>query len=130
MRATVQFMKADDLDVTKFAPRPSDFFRISIAACLVTLVADAHGALASTNAPVASPPVTPRQFFNAGTQKLGEGKLSEAESFLESTLASQKPTLQPPALYNLGHVRFRQGTEALKKSLAAGPAASSARRAE
>ena len=62
-------------------------------------------------APAAAPPVTPRQFFNAGTQKLSEGKLREAEAFLESTLASQQARLQPPALYNLGHVRFRQGTE-------------------
>jgi len=93
-------------------------------------VIGAFAAVPSTNAPAAAPPVTPRQFFNAGTQKLSEGKLREAEAFLESTLASQQARLQPPALYNLGHVRFRQGTEELKKSLAAGPAASGARRAE
>ncbi len=49
---------------------------------------------------------------------------------LESALASQQESLQPVALYNLGHVRFGQGLEELKKgppgraTLAAGQAAS------
>jgi tetratricopeptide (TPR) repeat protein len=68
------------------------------------------------------PPSTPRDFFNAGTQKLREGKLREAEAFLESALASQSERLQPPSLYNLGHVRFGQGLEQLKKGPAASPA--------
>src|SRR5439155_9491141 len=57
------------------------------------------------------------------------GKLREAEAFLESALASQKPGLQPPALYNLGHVRFGQGVEELKKSPAGGPTRAAARKA-
>src|SRR5712691_3182235 len=60
-------------------------------------------------------PTTPREFFNQGTKQLGAGKLREAESFFESVLASQKEPLQIPALYNLGHVRFDQGIEELKK---------------
>ncbi|HTL55840.1 MAG TPA: hypothetical protein VL361_09180 [Candidatus Limnocylindrales bacterium] len=68
-------------------------------------------------------PSTPRDFYNAGTEKLQQGKLREAEAFLESVLASQHESLQPPALYNLGHVRFRQGIEELKKGPAAGPTA-------
>jgi hypothetical protein len=72
-------------------------------------------------APEPAPPVTPREFFNVGTQKLRDGKFREAEAFLESTLASQTEHLQPPALYNLGHVRFGQGTEELKKGPKAGP---------
>jgi hypothetical protein len=49
---------------------------------------------------------------------------------LESALASQQESLQPVTLYNLGHVRFGQGLEELKKAppgratLAAGQAAS------
>jgi hypothetical protein len=61
-------------------------------------------------------PTTPREFFNAGTQQLRAGKLREAEAFLESATASQQEPLQAPALYNLGHVRFAQGIEVLKKS--------------
>jgi hypothetical protein len=66
-------------------------------------------------------PSTPRESFNAGTRMLRQGKLREAEAFLESALASQRERLAPPALYNLGHVRFGQGTEELKKSPSAGP---------
>jgi hypothetical protein len=60
-------------------------------------------------------PTTPRETYNAGTIKLREGKLREAEAFFQSALASQQESLQPPSLYNLGHVRFRQGVEELKK---------------
>jgi len=74
-----------------------------------------------TPAPEPVPPSTPREFFNAGTERLKAGKLREAEAFLESALASQNDALQPPALYNLGHVRFQEGTEELKKGPKAGP---------
>ncbi len=74
-----------------------------------------------------SSPSTPREFFNAGTRMLSQGKLREAEAYLESALASQSERLQPPALYNLGHTRFRQGVEELKKGPAAGPAAARGR---
>src|SRR5689334_24509675 len=60
-------------------------------------------------------PSTPQELFNAGTRKLQAGKLREAEAFLESSLSSQSEQLQPRALYNLGHVRFGQGVEELKK---------------
>ena len=69
------------------------------------------------------PPASPREFFNAGTQKLGAGKLKEAEAFLETALSSQTQSLQPAALYNLGHVRFGQGLEELKKGPSAKPTA-------
>ena len=68
------------------------------------------------------PPSTPREFFNAGTRQLRQGKLREAEAFFESALASQNERLQTPAIYNLGHVRFSQGIEELKK----GPSAAQA----
>lgn len=62
------------------------------------------------------PPSKPREFFNMGTERLQERKFREAEAFLLSALAAQEEILQPPALYNLGHVRFGQGLEDLKKS--------------
>jgi tetratricopeptide (TPR) repeat protein len=73
--------------------------------------------------PEPPPPTTPREFFNAGTQKLRAGKLREAEALLEASLSSQIQRLQPPTLYNLGEVRFNQGIEELKKSAEAGPTA-------
>src|SRR5215472_15742374 len=39
-------------------------------------------------------PTTPRDFFNAGTQKLQQGKLREAEALLENAVASQAEALQ------------------------------------
>jgi tetratricopeptide (TPR) repeat protein len=60
--------------------------------------------------------VTPRQVFNSGTRQLNDGKLPEAEAALERALASQNETIQPPALYNLGHVRFGLGVAELKKA--------------
>jgi hypothetical protein len=66
-------------------------------------------------------PTTPREFFNAGTRELRAGKLRDAEASLESALASQDLHLQPPALYNLGHVRFGLGIEELKKGPSAAP---------
>src|ERR1039458_8961414 len=79
------------------------------------------GATSSTPAPEMPPPDTPREFYNAGTRQLGAGKLREAEASLQSTLDSQNQRLQPPALYNLGLVRFGQGVEQLKKGPAAKP---------
>jgi hypothetical protein len=56
----------------------------------------------------------PAQLYNEGTQKLREGKLREAEGFLQSALASQREQVRVLALYNLGHVRFQQGVQELK----------------
>ena len=101
-------------------------FRISV---FVLLALPALANTPATPVPEPVPPSTPREFFNAGTQKLHEGKLREAEAFLESSLASQDERLEPPALYNLGHVRFRLGTEELKKGPTAGATAAHARAA-
>ena len=68
---------------------------------------------------ISPPPVaheTARGFYNAGTEQLRAGKLGDAEMLLESSLARQDDQVQPAALFNLGHVRFAQGTEELKKS--------------
>ena len=77
------------------------------------LAATASNATVAVREPV--PPSTPREFFNAGTRELTAGKFREAEAFLEAALASQNERLQTPALYNLGHVRFEQGKQELKK---------------
>jgi tetratricopeptide (TPR) repeat protein len=61
-------------------------------------------------------PSTPREYFNAGTKQLAAHKYREAEAFLESSLASQQDSLEFPALYNRGQVRFYQGVEELKKN--------------
>lgn len=88
-----------------------------------------------TNAPpeVAEPePESTRELFNLGTRKLNARKLGEAENRFQQVLQSQEEKWQPLALYNLGHTRFAQGAEELKKSLnpgrlaARGRAASSA----
>jgi hypothetical protein len=68
---------------------------------------------------ISPPPVTgenPRELYNAGTEKLSAGKLTDAETLLESSLAKQDARVQPAALFNLGHVRFAQGNEELKKT--------------
>ncbi|MGC3960136.1 MAG: VWA domain-containing protein [Verrucomicrobiota bacterium] len=68
-------------------------------------------------------PETAREFFNAGTGKLREGKLREAEGWLLNSLATQDEQVQPESLYNLGHVRYELGKEELKKSPDAAAAA-------
>ena len=104
--------------------RPSEICMFVLLGLALALRAGA----ASANLPETAPS-TPRDFFNAGTQKLQQGKLREAEAFLENAVASQAEALQPQALYNLGHVRFNQGAEELKKGPAAGPSAARGRAA-
>jgi len=85
---------------------------------------------ATNNNNYISPPAvvqeTARGFYNAGTEKLRAGKWNDAEMLLASSLAKQDDRVQPAALFNLGHVRFAQGDEELKKSP---PAAATTRRA-
>ncbi len=73
--------------------------------------------------------LSPRQLYNDGTQKLLAGKLREAETTLQSAVASQDEKVQAASLYNLGHARFREGAEALAKGPNAGAAHASAERA-
>ncbi len=73
----------------------------------------------TTNTPPAKPepaPETTRDFFNAGTRLLKLGKLREAEAHLQAALLKQDESIQSAALYNLGHVRAKQGEEELKKA--------------
>ena len=109
-----------------FGFRISDFLRISDFGFRILVLSLALLAIAATPATPATPepaPSTPREFFNAGTRRLREGKLREAEVFFESALASQTEKLQPPALYNLGYVRFTQGFEEMRKAPLGGPVA-------
>lgn len=61
-------------------------------------------------------PKTARDYFQAGTARLQENKLREAEGYLQSALTLQEQRAQPATLYNLGHVRYEMGIEELKKS--------------
>ena len=60
-------------------------------------------------------PVTSRDFYNAGTKLLATNKFAGAEQMFQSALAAQDERVQPAALYNLGHARFDEGVELLKK---------------
>jgi len=71
-----------------------------------TLAADGTNAVA---------PVTARDFYNAGTKLLADKKFADAEMMFQSALAAQDGRVRPPALYNLGHTRFAEGVELLKK---------------
>jgi tetratricopeptide (TPR) repeat protein len=73
----------------------------------------AVAATAATTNTVA--PVTGRDFYNAGTQLLTEKKYAEAEKMFLSALAMQTEAIQPIALFNLGHARYAEGAELLKK---------------
>jgi tetratricopeptide (TPR) repeat protein len=65
-----------------------------------------------TNAPVLA---DARDFYNEGTKLLAAKKLADAERMFESSLAEQDERLQPVTMYNLGHVRFADGLDILKK---------------
>jgi len=56
----------------------------------------------------------PRELYNEGVMRLAKGELRDAEMSLRRAAGGDADTVQPLALYNLGHVRFRQGEETLK----------------
>ncbi len=88
---------------------------------VLALAVPAFGVPPVAPGPEPIPPSTPREFFNSGTEKLGQGKLRDAEALLQSALAAQNERIQAPALYNLGHARYAQGIEELKKGPSARP---------
>lgn len=55
-----------------------------------------------------------RVLFNLGTSRLLAGEWREAENVLNAAVNANDPSIQPLALYNLGHVRFHAGQELLK----------------
>lgn len=102
------------------------FSALLISFCVLRSLGAAVPVSTNTPQPEIKPPTTPREFFNAGTELLRQQKLKEAEAFLQTVLTAQNENLQPPALYNLGHVRFGQGIEELKKNKSAGQTTSRA----
>jgi hypothetical protein len=67
--------------------------------------------LAATATPAPQP--APPELYNRGLEKLQGKDLREAEkSFLDAARTNEE-SVQPQAVYNLGHVRFLQGKETL-----------------
>lgn len=56
-----------------------------------------------------------RDYYNAGTKLLSARKYADAEKMFESALATQNQSVQPDALYNVGHARFAAGMDRLKQ---------------
>jgi tetratricopeptide (TPR) repeat protein len=106
--------------------------RLSGPVLVILAAAAVFGATSDkpSNSKAESSPATPREYFNAGTRELKAGKLREAEAFFETVLASQQERLQTPALYNLGHVRFAEGVEELKKGPSAGASSAASKMAQ
>lgn len=104
--------------VSGFGFRTSSLGLWLLAIVTYTFGASVFAADATNTPPVIieRAPETAREFFNAGTRMLRAGKLREAESYLQTALTRQDESLQPAALYNLGHARFAQGVEELKQA--------------
>lgn len=60
-----------------------------------------------------APPPAPWEMYNRGLQKMRSNDLVEAESELINAAKSNEPSVQPLAVYNLGHVRFLAGKDIL-----------------
>ena len=63
-----------------------------------------------------APAASARDLYNAGTRQFQAGKLAEAETLLQNSVAVQDLRVQPEALYNLGCVRVAQGVDILKQN--------------
>ena len=69
--------------------------------------------LAAEKAPDELTKLDARELHNRGTQRLAEGDLAGAEDALRASLGRDVDPLRPPALHNLGHVRFGKGKSVL-----------------
>ena len=88
---------------------------ISAAAIVIPmllLLGQSAQAAQATNFPTL---VTARDFYNAGTRLFAKTNYAEAEKMFTSALAAQDESVQPLTLFNLGHTRFGEGVELLKK---------------
>jgi len=63
----------------------------------------------------AAAPPNSRDLYNEGTKLLAAKKYADAERMFAAALAVQDDRVQPAAMFNLGHVRFADGMEILKK---------------
>ncbi len=102
----------NESDVSRHLSPGTCHVRGHVAALLAFVLCFQAQANETTNAPA---PVTARDFYNAGTELLTAKKYLKAEEMFQSALAAQDERVQPPALYNLGHARFEDGSELLKK---------------
>jgi hypothetical protein len=102
---------------------------LALSVCTVTFGSTSE--VTNQDVSISPPPVleTSRELYNAGAQRLRAGKLTEAESLLQASVSKQNERVQPAALYNLGHVRFAQGNEELKKQPSANTTAGRGRAA-
>lgn len=80
---------------------------------LLPLLLLASAGLAAEKAPDEFAKLDARELHNRGTQRLAEGDLAGAEEALRASLGRDVDPLRPPALHNLGHVRFGKGKAAL-----------------
>lgn len=88
---------------------------ILLGFCLSTWGETSDATNAVKSAATKSVPKTARDFYNAGTRKLNDGKWLEAETLLRMALTGLDEGVQPATLYNLGEVRFALGNELLKQ---------------
>ena len=80
---------------------------------LLPLLCLLSAGLAAEKAPDELSRLDARELHNRGTQRLTEGDLAGAEEALRASLGRDADALRPPALHNLGHVRFGKGKAAL-----------------
>ncbi len=92
--------------------RRSRRFSVFFQAVTVLFFTAVFSKAGETNSPA---PVTARDFFNAGTRLLAATNFAEAERMFRGALAAQDETLQAKTEFNLGHTRFADGAEILKK---------------
>jgi tetratricopeptide (TPR) repeat protein len=88
--------------------------RRSIQLSLFSSLIQAGFVLGGSFAAIASTQSGAHAQFNAGVSHMAKKDLREAEVALRAAVASNHVSVQPLALYNLGHVRFLQGKETLK----------------
>jgi len=79
----------------------------------------------ATTAPVSGPeheptPTTPRSFSTRGPNNLALGNCARLNRFLKACWPARRSPCKSPLFYNLGHVRFDQGIEELKKGPGSG----------
>jgi hypothetical protein len=97
--------------------RPAGKLTIRLAISFAFLFASSAAIAAATNEPASPPPETPRELYNAGTVKLRDGKLEEAQDLLRAAAASNNSSVAPAAVFNLGHARYASGDRDLQKQM-------------